>query len=212
MPLEAEQLLINRIRQGEAEAWSDLIGRYEVRLLAYVSRRLQNRSAAEDIIQETFIGFLNSLPNYDSRRRLESYLFSIASHKLTDHLRREGRRPTIPLTAASSTYSDWQLPANQRAASSIARSGERRSIEEHALRDALVSQVERWRKRDDWEKLQCLELIIVRGWANKRAAEQLGLSQQVVASIKHEFVKALTLAVRNQGLPEDIFPELYETE
>ena len=31
-----------------------------------------------DVVQETFIGFLTSLPNYDSRRPLESYLFSIA--------------------------------------------------------------------------------------------------------------------------------------
>mgnify|MGYP000303620854 CR=1 FL=1 len=48
MPLETEQLLIDRIRQGEAEAWNDLIGRYEGRLLAYVSRRLQNRSDPND--------------------------------------------------------------------------------------------------------------------------------------------------------------------
>ena len=48
-------------------------------------------------MQETFIGFLTSLPNFDERRPLEGYLFSIAAHKLTDYLRREGRRPTLPL-------------------------------------------------------------------------------------------------------------------
>ena len=47
-----------------------------------------------------FLGFLNSLPNYDGRRPLESYLFSICAYKLTDHLRREGRRPAVPLSAA----------------------------------------------------------------------------------------------------------------
>ena len=139
--MEADQHLVERIRQGETEAWNDLIGLYEGRLRAYVSRRLQNRSAAEDIVQETFIGFLNSLPNYDGRRPLESYLFSISSNKLTDHLRREGRRPTIPLAAASSNHSEWQLAGNQRAASSIARSDERRAMEENALRDALTKQV-----------------------------------------------------------------------
>lgn len=208
--MEVEQELVKRIRLGESDAWTDLIGRYDGRLLAYVSRRLQNRSAAEDIVQETFIGFLNSLPNYDGRRPLESYLFSIASHKLTDHLRREGRRPAIPLAGASSNHSEWQLAGNHRAASSIARSDERRVIEEHALRDALEKQVKYWRERNDWLKIKCLELIIVRGWSNKLAAEQMGISQQKVASIKHDFVKALTRSVRSQGLPEEVFPELYE--
>ncbi len=210
--MEVEQGLVKRIRQGEPDAWTDLIGRYDGRLLAYVSRRLQNRSAAEDIVQETFIGFLNSLPNYDGRRPLESYLFSIASHKLTDYLRREGRRPKISLAAASSNHSEWQLAGKQRAASSIARSDERRSIEEHALRDALQKQVSYWREKHDWLKIQCLELIIVRGWSNKQSAEELGISQQKVASIKHDFIKALTRSVRCQELPEEVFPELYEAE
>ena len=210
--MEVEQGLVDRIRRGESDSWTDLIGRYEGRLLAYVSRRLQNRSAAEDIVQETFIGFLTSLPNYDVRRPLESYLFSIASNKLIDHLRREGRRPTIPLAGSSSNHSEWDPRGNQRAASSIARSEERRTIEEHALRDALQKQLEYWRKRTDWLKIECLELIIVRGFSNKQAAEELGISQQKVASIKHDFVKALSRLIRSQELPEEVFPELYEDE
>ena len=68
--------------------------RVKGRLLAFVRSRLGagKSSAGEDVVQETFIGFLNSLPNYDARRPLEGWLFSIASHKLTDYLRREGRR------------------------------------------------------------------------------------------------------------------------
>jgi RNA polymerase sigma factor (sigma-70 family) len=96
-PSEADSLLIQRIRQGESDAWSDLISRYEGRLLAFVESRLKHRGASEDIVQEAFIGFLNSLPNYDGKRPLESYLFSIAAHKLTDYLRREGRRPATDL-------------------------------------------------------------------------------------------------------------------
>lgn len=92
---EIDALLVDRIRQGDTLAWEDLIGRYEGRLLAFVDSRIGNRAAAEDIVQEAFIGFLNSLPNYDGQRPLESYLF-ICAYKLTDHLRREGRRPTIP--------------------------------------------------------------------------------------------------------------------
>ncbi len=76
---EIDALLIQRIRSGDTDAWGELISRYEGRLLAFVESRLSNRAAGEDIVQETFIGFLNSLPNFDGQRPLESYLFSICA-------------------------------------------------------------------------------------------------------------------------------------
>ena len=207
---QADNLLVRRIRAGEDAAWNDLIARFEGRLLAYVQARTRNRAAAEDVVQETFIGFLTSLPNFDSRRSLESYLFSIAAHKLTDHLRREGRRPTMPLTTGSSNSSDWEMPGQARVPSSIVRSGERRRLEESALATAIGEQIQRWQARGDWQKIRCVELLFVRGLANKEVAAQLGVSEQTVANYKFEFVAKLRGAIRDQGLPEEVFPELYD--
>ncbi len=209
-PHESDSLLIRRVQAGEAEAWNELIARFEGRLLAYVEGRTHNRAAAEDVVQETFIGLLTSLPNYDCRRPLESYLFSIAAHKLTDLLRRQGRRPTLPLLPASSDGSGWEPPASGRAASSIVRSGERRRLEETALVTALREQIDYLQRQGQWQKLQCAELLFVRGWPNKDVAARLGISEQTVANHKHEFLSKLRNAVRKQGLPEEVFPELYE--
>ena len=120
---QADDLLIQHIRQRDAEAWNELIARFEGRLLKFVEGRTRNRAAAEDVVQETFIGFLTSLPNFDQRRPLEAYLFSIAAHKLTDALRREGRRPTLPLSPNSSDPNAWEPVGSDRPASSIARIG-----------------------------------------------------------------------------------------
>jgi len=207
---QADRLLVRRIRQGESQAWEDLIARFEGRLLAYVEARIGSRTAAEDVVQETFIGFLTSLPNFDARRPLESYLFSIAAHKLTDHLRRRGRRPALPLgPTGPGDQSDWEPAGNARAASSIARSGERRGLEHGALAAALSQQIDQLRSRGHWQKLMCCELLFVRAWANKEVARRLGISEQTVANIKFEFLQKLRTAVRKQGLPEDVFPELY---
>src|SRR5438874_1894651 len=102
MASESDRLLVQQIRQGHPQAWNHLIARYEGRLLAFVERRLRDRASSEDIVQETFIGFLNSLPNYDEERELQTYLFTIASHKLTDHLRRAGRHPLRTVSGDSS--------------------------------------------------------------------------------------------------------------
>ena len=90
---ETDALLVRQVRAGDAAAWRQLIERFEGRLLAFVDSRLRDRAASEDVVQETFIGFLTSLPHYDEKRDMEAYLFSIAAHKLTDHLRKQGRRP-----------------------------------------------------------------------------------------------------------------------
>lgn len=207
---EADSLLIARIRSGDGDAWGDLISRYEGRLLAFVESRIGHRSASEDIVQEAFIGFLNSLPNYDGRRPLESYLFSICAYKLTDHLRREGRRPAVPLSSGSESGGAWQVAGSARPASSIARSDEQRGLEEKALLAALREQISRWKERGDWLKLECIELLFVRGWANKEVAIELGITEQQVANFKFDFVARMRSIVRKQGLSEEVFPGLYE--
>lgn len=206
----AENTLIDRVRRGESDAWQELIAQYEGRLLAYVEGRAGRRAVAEDIVQETFIGFFRSLPNYDGKRSLESYLFSICAHKLTDYLRREGRRPSLPFSVRDDSVSPWEPASPDRAASSIARSVERRDLEEKSLVEAIRAQVDRLRSRREWTKLQCLELLFVGGWTNKEAAAKLGLSEQQVANFKFDFLKYLRNQVRRQGLSPDVFPELYE--
>jgi RNA polymerase sigma-70 factor, ECF subfamily len=207
---QTDNLLIDRIRSGDSDAWNELIARYEGRLLAFVESRTKHRGVAEDLVQEAFIGFLTSLPNYDQRRSLEGYLFSIAAHKLTDYLRREGRRPTLPLVPGASNSSDWEPLGPCRPASSIARSRERRHLEEDALIAALADQIDHWRRQGQWDRLKCAELLFVRGWTNKQVADRLGISEQNVANYKFESVTKIRNAIRKQGLPEEVFPELYE--
>lgn len=209
---EVDQLLVERIRQGDRQAWSDLIDRFEGRLLAYVETRIRDRATSEDIVQETFVGFVNSLPNYDRRRALESYLFSICAYKLTDHLRRTGRRPAVPMSSGASSSGEWEMPdSRMHAASSIARSGERQAIEEKAMVDALRSQIARWREKGEWVKLKCVELLFVRGWPNKDVAKELEITEQQVANYKFDFIARMSQAVKRQGLNEDIFPELSDS-
>src|ERR1700722_16352661 len=132
MASDSDRLLIQQIRQGDPRAWETLISRYEGRLLAFVQRRLRDRSASEDVVQETFVGFLNSLPNFDDRRELQTYLFTIASHKLTDHLRRRRPHPLAWVTDGSGDLIDQQ-PDHNPGASSRVRNDERKDLEIAAI-------------------------------------------------------------------------------
>src|SRR5690242_6153887 len=147
MPSDSDRLLIQQIREGDSRAWETLIARYEGRLLAFVQRRLRDRGASEDVVQETFVGFLNSLPNFDDRRELQTYLFTIASHKLTDHLRRNGRHPLRSLSGDSSGDILQQQLDDQPAASSVARSQERRDLEHAAISRCLGQMIVQWKEK-----------------------------------------------------------------
>ena len=200
---DAEKLLIGQVRAGDAEAWRQLIERYEGRLLAFVDSRIRDRAGSEDVVQETFVGFLTSLPHFDEGRDMEAYLFSIAAHKLTDHLRRRGRRPIDQFGSDDHGRPLDEVAGVAPAASSIARQDERQRAEERLLTEAVGNLVREWRGKGDFSRLKCLELLIVKSWANKDVAKHLGITEQAVASYKFQVVARLKDVARRAGLSFD---------
>ena len=83
-------------------------------------------------------------------------------------------------------------------------------MEETAVVDALRQQIDRWKERGDWVKLRCNELLFVRGWANKKVAQELGITEQQVANFKFDFLARTRSLIKRQDLSEDVFPELYD--
>jgi RNA polymerase sigma-70 factor (ECF subfamily) len=211
MASDSDRLLVQQIRQGDARAWETLIARYEGRLLAFVQRRIRDRAASEDVVQETFVGFLNSLPNFDDRRELQTYLFTIASHKLTDHLRRTGRHPLRSLTDGSGDLIEQQLDHNPSASSRV-RNDERKELETAAIVRCLGQILHAWKEKGDYDRLKVLELIWVKGWPNREVAAFLKVSEQQVANYRFAAVKKLTEHIRDAGLSIDVFPELKSGE
>jgi RNA polymerase sigma-70 factor (ECF subfamily) len=207
MSSESDRLLVQQIRKRDSLAWNQLIERYEGRLLAFVDRRLHDRAASEDVVQETFLGFLHSLPNFDEQRELQTYLFTIASYKLTDHLRRQGRHPLQHLSASPGDPLAQELD-RYAAASSMARSKERRELESAAIARCLNQILQGWRERGDFTRVKVLELLFVKGWANRDVAAYVGISEQQVANYRFAAVKKLCEHIRDAGLSADVFPEL----
>ena len=90
-PDSADAFLVKEIVNGSQSAWRQLIDRYSGRLLAFARARTASLNDAEDLVQETFVGFLQSLDHFDSSRSLETYLYTILRYKLYDLLRQRSR-------------------------------------------------------------------------------------------------------------------------
>ncbi len=208
LPPDSDQILIKRIRARDQAAWTELYRRYQGRVAAYVRRRLKDHAAVEDVVQETFIGFSTSLATFDDSRDLQTWLFTIASHKVTDRLRRLGRRPVLRSCDGDEEALGLAPDRRQRPASSLARSAERRQKEEEALRLALRDYVADLVAKGDFVKLMALELIYVKGWRNQDVAARLPLSEQDVANLRFQAKKRLRERLIAAKLSADIFPEL----
>jgi RNA polymerase sigma-70 factor (ECF subfamily) len=197
---DSDKRLVRRIRLGEADAWQECINLFEGRLLAFARSRLNDRDAAEDVVQETFLGFLKALPNYDDDTPLESWLFSIAAHKLIDSMRRTGRRPTVPLMVPDSRGGIREPSGGGRKASSLMRSHEKSHNEAVVVENCLKELIADFKANAAWERLQCVELIFVLGWANKDVAQRLSITEQAVANHKFFVVAKLREAAKKAKL------------
>ncbi|MGB7157696.1 MAG: sigma-70 family RNA polymerase sigma factor [Tepidisphaeraceae bacterium] len=100
-----EQLLAD-YRQGDRNAFTQLMQRYQRELYHFLVRFLGDRAAAEDVFQETFLQVHQSAEQFDLSRRFRPWLFTIAANKARDLIRSQARRPTNPLQASISPGDD----------------------------------------------------------------------------------------------------------
>lgn len=191
MSERSSESLVRRIRQGQPEAWQELIDMYEGRLTAFVRTRLRDSAEVDDVVQETFLGFLRSLPYFDETRELESYLFTIAAHKIRDHLRRMGRRPLGLIADLRDSDTPPEPAGRIRGPSSLLASAERVLGEEQRLVEALKQMLDQWRAAGDFHRIKCIELLFVAGWPNQDVARHLGLTEQQVANYKFQVIERL---------------------
>jgi RNA polymerase sigma-70 factor (ECF subfamily) len=79
---------------GDREAFEVLVRRYGPALYRYGHRMLSEEADVADVVQETFLAAWRQLGSFRADSSLQTWLFSICSHKITD-IYRQVR--TVPL-------------------------------------------------------------------------------------------------------------------
>ena len=90
-----EDRLAVRCRSGDAGAFDELVTRYQLRLYRFAYRLLQDRSEAEDAVQETFLRAYRALSTYRPDGYFSSWIYRITLNECRRRLR--GRRHNLPL-------------------------------------------------------------------------------------------------------------------
>jgi RNA polymerase sigma-70 factor (ECF subfamily) len=89
--------LVELVRQGDRDAFGDLVRRYENRLISVVRRFVRDWEMARDLAQEAFLKAYERLDQFDPSRRFAPWLFRIGVNVALDHLRKTKRRGWLGL-------------------------------------------------------------------------------------------------------------------
>lgn len=87
----SDEKLIEAILAGNDNAFKEIVRRYEARVAATVFGMLGKCAEAEDVGQETFIRFYNSLKNFRGDSAVGTYLTRIAINLSLNELKRRKR-------------------------------------------------------------------------------------------------------------------------
>lgn len=101
---ETEALLLEKLRNGDEEVFVSLIQRYHSPMLRLAMIYLPNRSLAEEVVQETWLGILQGLKKFEGRSSLKTWMFRILLNIVKTRVQREGR--SIPFSSMSTLASD----------------------------------------------------------------------------------------------------------
>ena len=200
---DADTYLIERARNGDSEAVTELYRRHERRAYNLALRTIGNPWDAADVAQEAFIKAFRNLGSFKGDARFSTWLHRIVVNAAYDYLRR--RRPE-PMDGE--ILEDISGPGGTAAVIGSGRHGIDPAIDglSDPLRDALMNLNEGFRF--------AVVLCDILGFPYDEAAEILGVQEGTIKSRIFRAREALATALtesgydvpagRNQGLGEGV--------
>lgn len=90
-----EKQLVTGILRGDGKALRQLYLTHEPQLKRYVISRVKSPTDAEEIVQDTFLAFLDALPLFNFQSSLWTFLVSITRHEIADYWRKKYAKKAI---------------------------------------------------------------------------------------------------------------------
>lgn len=95
--LSGELLLVEKARQGDVEAFTSLINKYERRIYRMARQITQNDEDAEDVLQDTFLKAYEHLKSFQGQSKFYTWLTRIAVNESLMKLRKRKSDRTVSL-------------------------------------------------------------------------------------------------------------------
>jgi RNA polymerase sigma-70 factor, ECF subfamily len=98
--IEDDTRLERALRKGDEQAFAELVDRYHSSLFRVAMIYVKDRSVAEEVVQETWLGVIHGLERFEGRSLLKTWIFRILTNRAKTRAVRESR--TIPFSSLAS--------------------------------------------------------------------------------------------------------------
>ncbi len=105
-----DRLLLWRFKRGSRGAFRLIYEKYAGDLLTLAANLSGDETVAEDVVQDVFISFVQSVKKFRLRGNLKGYLATCVANRSRDYIRREKRRQTAAIGDAEQVVSDERSP------------------------------------------------------------------------------------------------------
>ena len=102
-PTDPDAALMLRVKQGDRDAFEELVEKYKQPVMNMVFRTLRDATEAEDLAQHVFLQVYKSAHRYEISAKFSTWLFTIARNLCLNEIRRRSRHPASSL---DETYAD----------------------------------------------------------------------------------------------------------
>ena len=105
-----DSAVVTSFLAGEERAFSELVDRYQTRLLNFIYRTIGDRDRAEDLVQEVFIRVYRHLHRFDRSKKFSTWVYTIASNLAKNELRNRSRNPLVLFTTMQGSNESEDRP------------------------------------------------------------------------------------------------------
>lgn len=95
---------VEALRAGDERVFRELIERYTASMIRVALMYVRTRAVAEEVVQDTWIGVLGSLPRFEGRSSLRTWIFRILANQARTRARREAR--SVPFSSLAGPGGD----------------------------------------------------------------------------------------------------------
>jgi RNA polymerase sigma-70 factor (ECF subfamily) len=99
--------LAHDAREGDEDAFAEIVRRYSPRVFRFASRFFRQRSLVEEAAQEVFLKAFTQLGSYEGRGSMEGWLTRITTNTCLNILRSAKRRPELTVSDLTEDESTW---------------------------------------------------------------------------------------------------------
>jgi RNA polymerase sigma-70 factor (ECF subfamily) len=95
--VQDDRALLARLRTGDEESFDTLVNRYDRTLRRVARAFVRTPSAADDVVQETWLAVIRGLDAFEGRSSLSTWMFSILANLARTRANRDARN--VPFSA-----------------------------------------------------------------------------------------------------------------